>query len=128
MINRKYWMFLGCSILLEVFGTCVMKYSQLEETLLPPAAGMSIMYASLAGSYFLLAKAIMRLPIGVAYAFWEASGLLFIASTSVLLLGESLGWQKLAALGLVLLGAFMVHHGTSAGHGQERREPLTGGV
>ena len=128
MANRKYWMFLGCSILLEVFGTCVMKYSQLEDALLAPGAGLTVMYASLAGSYFLLAKAIMRLPIGVAYAFWEASGLLFIATTSVLLLGESLGWQKLAALGLVLLGAFMVHHGTSGGHGQGRREPAKRGV
>lgn len=111
MVPVHYWLCLLGSIVCEVAGTSVMKLSQDQW----PVAGMALMYALLAVSYFFLAKAVVRLPVGVAYAFWEGLGLVLIALISVLLLGERMDLPRLIALGMVLTGAVLVHHGTDAG-------------
>ena len=108
MSARFYWLCLAGSILFEVAGTSVMKLSQSSW----PVTGMGLMYVLLGLSYFCLAKAVMKLPIGVAYAFWEGIGLLLITLVSVFLLHERLDATRLLALGMVLGGAFLVHHGT----------------
>ena len=40
--------------------------------------GLAIMWACIACSYFSLAKATTALPVGVAFALWDAIGLVFI--------------------------------------------------
>lgn len=80
-----------------------------------PVFGMGVMYILLALSYFCLAKAIMKLPVGVAYAFWEGLGLVCITLMSVFLLGEHLGGARVAALGLIMIGTMFIHHGTDSG-------------
>ena len=125
MSARYYWLCLAGSILFEVAGTSVMKLSQSSW----PLTGMGIMYALLALSYFCLAKAVIKLPIGVAYAFWEGFGLLLITLVSVLLLHERLDAVRLAAIALVLCGTLLVHHGTESGHGEKtgKAAPLRNG-
>lgn len=108
MDSLKYWLFLACSITLEVAGTSIMKASQSSF----PLAGMLVMYALLGASYYFLARAVVRLPIGVAYAFWEAAGLVFIVLISVALLGEALTLPRFAGLVLVLGGSMLIHRGT----------------
>lgn len=110
MDSLKYWLFLACSITLEVAGTSIMKASQSSF----PLAGMCIMYAMLGFSYYFLARAVVRLPIGVAYAFWEAAGLVLIAMVSFVLLGENLTAIQFAGLVLVLGGSVLIHRGTQA--------------
>ena len=102
------WIFLLISILLEVFGTCVMKFSQDKW----PLTGMLIMYVCVVLSYISLSKAIIRLPLGVSYAFWEGMGLVLITLASFLLLNESLPPLKLGAILMVLAGSLLVKHGT----------------
>ncbi len=110
---RYYWFFLAGSILFEVAGTSIMKLSQASW----PAMGMGVMYLLLGLSYFCLAKAVIRLPLGVAYAFWEGFGLLLITLVSAFLLHERLDATRLLALAMVLGGTLLVHHGTEGGHG-----------
>lgn len=105
------WMFLVLSIVLEVTGTSIMKGSQNGW----PVLGMAVMYVLLGLSYFTLSKAVLRLPIGVAYAFWEGLGLCLITLASVAVLGEQMGLVKLSAIGMLLLGTYLVHHGTESG-------------
>ena len=116
MSTSYYWLCLAGSILLEVAGTSVMKLSQTPAGFMGPAMGMGLMYLLLGLSYYCLAKAVVKLPLGVAYAFWEGFGLLLITLVGALLLHERLDAPRLAALGLVLGGAFLVHHGTDEGH------------
>lgn len=123
MIPLRYWFFLLLSILLEVGGTSLMKLSQS----LPgswPALGLGLMYLLLGLSYFFLARAVLRLPLGVAYAFWEGLGLALISLVSVFAVGESMTPVKLLALVMVLAGTMLVHHGT--GHGTVEAGPEAG--
>lgn len=112
-VNYIYWLFLAGSILFEVCGTSIMKASQTEW----PVTGMLLMYALLAASYYCLAKAVVKIPLGVAYAFWEGFGLLLIALVSVLCLDETINGTQGIALGMILAGTLLVNHGTEEGHG-----------
>ena len=111
MTMRYYWLCLAGSILFEVAGTSIMKLSQTAW----PLTGMALMYALLGLSYFCLAKAVVKLPLGVAYAFWEGFGLVLITLVSALFLHERVDPPRLAALAMVLCGTLLVHHGTGSG-------------
>lgn len=121
MNSLKHWLFLAASILLEVTGTSLMKASQTNF----PMAGMIAMYVLLGVSYFLLARAVLRIPIGVAYAFWEGFGLVLIALVSVVALHEPLTLTRVFALALVLLGSALVHHGTHSSAAEEEENELS---
>ncbi|CAK7058932.1 MAG: Spermidine export protein MdtJ [Desulfovibrio sp.] len=108
MAKSYYWLCLAGSIVFEVAGTSVMKISQTSW----PVTGMAAMYVLLGLSYFCLAKAVVKLPLGVAYAFWEGFGLLLITLISALFLHERLDAMRAAALALVFCGTLLVHHGT----------------
>lgn len=88
MIPLRYWFFLLLSILLEVGGTSLMKLSQSLPSSWP-VVGMGLMYLLLGLSYFFLARAVLRLPLGVAYAFWEGLGLALITLVSVFAVARS---------------------------------------
>lgn len=118
MNSLKYWLFLAGSILLEVTGTSLMKASQTHF----PMAGMIAMYVLLGLSYFLLARAVLRIPVGVAYAFWEGFGLILIALISVVSLHEPMTLTRGLALALVLLGSALVHHGTHSDCSEEESD------
>ena len=105
-ITWLHWLFLLLSILFEVVGTSIMKVSFGSEL------GLAIMWACIACSYFSLAKAVTALPVGVAFALWDALGLVFIVSFSVTVLGENLDLIKGLGLVCVLSGGFLVHFGT----------------
>ncbi|MEG6505206.1 DMT family transporter [Nitratidesulfovibrio sp. 1201_IL3209] len=101
------WFFLLCSILLEVAGTVIMKVSQTAW----PVSGMAAMYLLLGLSYWFLARAVVRVPVGVAYAVWEGVGLALISLAGALA-GERMDPARLAALAAILGGILLVHHGT----------------
>lgn len=92
-----------------------MKISQNGAGWLGPGAGLVLMFALIALSYYCLALAATGLPIGVAYAFWEGLGLTLITLVSVFLLGEAMNLQRFLALAAILAGALLIHHGTTAG-------------
>ena len=79
-----YWMFLAASIALEVVGVLLLNHA--AQTNAPSA--MFIMYALVIASYFMLSKAVKRIPLGIAYALWEGAGIILITASSVVLFGE----------------------------------------
>lgn len=114
MPNAIYWFFLLCSIVFEVAGTVIMKISQAAW----PVPGMLTMYALLGLSYYFLARAVVRVPVGVAYAVWEGLGLALITLAGVVT-GERMDAPRLAALAAILTGTLLVHHGTRQDAQQE---------
>lgn len=109
-----HWIFLMFSILGEVIGTSIMKISHDWTFSFGSETGLIIMWVCLGFSYYCLAKATTVIPIGVAFALWDAIGLVLIVGFSFFFLDEVLTMQKSIGLVCVLMGGFLVHHGTSS--------------
>ncbi|ELZ5939286.1 multidrug/spermidine efflux SMR transporter subunit MdtJ [Providencia vermicola] len=103
-----YWIFLVLSIIAEVTGTLSMKHASVSGGY----TGMVVMYVMIALSYILLAIAIKKVALGVAYALWEGIGILFITTFSVLWFGESLSPMKIGGLILLIVGIGLIKFGT----------------
>lgn len=102
----RAWTALFAAIALEVTGTLFLKLFAAQSWQLP------LTYVFLAASYVLLAQAFRRIPVAVAFAVWEAAGLLLITLLGSVLLGEHLTpMQALALLGL-MTGAALLHRGS----------------
>lgn len=107
----RSWIALFTAITFEVTGTLSLKLFSMHT----PGLELIITYAFLAASYVLLSKAFRQIPVAVAFAVWEAVGLVLISGLGVLLLGEHLTPTHLLALVGLLLGATLLHRGT-VGH------------
>ncbi|MDR5617746.1 multidrug/spermidine efflux SMR transporter subunit MdtJ [Arsenophonus sp.] len=103
-----YWIFLASAIVIEVIGTLSMKYSSVSGDM----TGLLVMYFMIASSYILLAMAVKKVALGVAYALWEGIGVIFITAFSVLLFNESLPPMKLIGLALLIVGIALIKSGT----------------
>ena len=66
------------------------------------------MWIAIGLSYYSLAKATTGLPVGVAFAFWEALGLALITLSSIYILDEPFSLQRLAGLLCALSGALLI--------------------
>ncbi|CNB54321.1 putative inner membrane protein [Yersinia intermedia] len=103
-----YWIFLGLAIVAEIIGTLSMKYASVSGEM----AGHIVMYFMITGSYILLALAVKKVALGVAYALWEGIGILIITVFSVLWFDESLSPLKIAGLVTLIGGIMLVKSGT----------------
>lgn len=103
-----YWIFLACAIAAEIIGTLSMKWVSVSGSI----GGNIVMLLMVAISYILLAFAVKRVALGVAYALWEGIGILFITLFSVLWFGESISPLKLAGLALLVGGIILLKSGT----------------
>nr|WP_314265848.1 multidrug/spermidine efflux SMR transporter subunit MdtJ [uncultured Moellerella sp.] len=102
-----YWIFLGLAIVTEVIGTLSMKYSSVSGDM----SGMAVMYVMIAASYILLAIAVKKVALGVAYALWEGIGILLITSFSVTWFDESLSPMKIGGLVFLIVGIGLIKSG-----------------
>ncbi|AJJ62736.1 multidrug/spermidine efflux SMR transporter subunit MdtJ [Yersinia aldovae] len=103
-----YWIFLGLAIVAEIIGTLSMKYASMSGEM----TGHIVMYFMITGSYILLALAVKKVALGVAYALWEGIGILIITVFSVLWFDESLSPLKIAGLVTLVGGIMLVKSGT----------------
>ncbi|CNB30702.1 multidrug/spermidine efflux SMR transporter subunit MdtJ [Yersinia similis] len=103
-----YWIFLGLAIVAEIIGTLSMKYASVSGEM----TGHIVMYFMITGSYIMLALAIKKVALGVAYALWEGIGILIITVFSVMWFGETLSPLKIAGLVTLIGGILLVKSGT----------------
>ncbi len=95
------WALLLGAIALEVISTSLLNASQ----------GMTRWgygVAAMAGygmCFWLLAFAMTRIPMGVAYAVWSGVGIVAIAAIGWIVFRQSLSWAQIAFMGLILVGA-----------------------
>lgn len=105
------WLFLTLAVFAAAGGISLMKVTQSSW----PLAGMLCMYALAGLAYYFRSKAVVKIPVGVAYAVFEAGGLIFVALVGVFVLGEFLNATRVLGMGLLLLGAWLLHRGTDTG-------------
>ncbi len=94
------WTFLFIAGLLEVGWAISMKYSAGLTRLGPTAATFIMGFAS----FYFLAQAAERLPIGTAYAIWTGIGAVGTALLGMVLFGEPRHGVRLASILLIVMG------------------------
>jgi small multidrug resistance pump len=95
-----FWVYLVLAIVLEVAGTTSMKLSE-GFTKFWPAVAVAVCYGV---SIYLLALALKRIDVSVAYAVWSGVGTALVAAIGVLWFREPLTALKLASLILIVAG------------------------
>ncbi|MGN7752839.1 SMR family transporter [Sinorhizobium sp. 22678] len=106
---RFAWLFLVLAIATEVVGLTVMKAASGSGTYW----GHIVMYASIALSYVFLARAVKTIPVGVAYAVWEGSGVAVITLVSVFVFGHALSGREMLGLAMAVAGILLLNAGRS---------------
>lgn len=114
----RSWIYLLTAIFFEVVGTTSMSFANENN----PVLGHLLMYGLIGLSYFFLALAVKRVPVGVAYALWEGIGIVLITAVSVAWLGESLGLAKALGIGVMIAGILLIKFGTHSSTEPTRRE------
>ncbi len=111
MSYRACWSFLILSILVASIGLTILKWFNITH----PRLGLAAMYLFLTASYFFRAKAVIRIPVGVAYAVWEAAGLAIVIIVGIFIFEENFGFNRVIGLGFLLCGSYLIHRGTCGG-------------
>lgn len=120
----RAWLALFSAIVCEVAGTLALKLFGIHSPLL----ALCITGAAVVASYVLLSLSFRQIPVAVAFAVWEALGLVLITVLGVALLGEHLSVTQWAALGGLLLGARLLHLGShSKNHNPKHHIPKGAG-
>jgi spermidine export protein MdtJ len=99
------------AIVAEVIATTTLRLSAESA----PVAGHVAMVVLIASSFYFLAIAVRRVPMGVAYAVWEGVGLVLITAVSAWLFDEALGRRELVAFALILGGVWLLQRADAPG-------------
>ena len=101
----KTYLFLVGAIFCEVAGTMLLPASQNFSKIIPTFA-LSIFYLS---AFYLLTFVVNKLPIAVVYATWSGLGIFTIAILGYIFFKQSLAWQAIIGLFLIVIGVILVN-------------------
>uniref|UniRef100_UPI003D6EC07C DMT family transporter n=2 Tax=Enterobacterales TaxID=91347 RepID=UPI003D6EC07C len=106
-IMLKAWLFLILAITSEVFSVVFMKMTSHSDSL----SSLALMYLTIIISFTLMALALKRIPLSVAYATWESIGLICVAAIGLFLFNEAISPFKAVALIMLVAGVILVNTG-----------------
>jgi small multidrug resistance pump len=101
----KTYIFLVGAIFCEVAGTMLLPVSQ-NFTKLIPTTCLTIFYLS---ALYLLTFVVNKLPIAIVYATWSGLGIFTIAILGYLFFKQTLAWQAIVGLFLIVVGVILVN-------------------
>ena len=101
----KTYLFLIGAIFCEVAGTMLLPVSQ-NFTKLIPTSLLTIFYLT---AFYLLTFVVNKLPIAIVYATWSGLGIFSIAILGYIFFNESLNWQIILGLFLIIAGVTIVN-------------------
>ena len=99
------YIFLTGAILLEVCGTMMLPFTE-QFTKPLPTLGLAVFYAL---SFYLMTFTLGKLPLAVVYATWSGMGIFAISVASFYLLNQSLSWQVIVGMVLIVAGVTLVN-------------------
>ena len=99
------YFFLALAIIFEVIGTMLLPASQYFTKLVPSV----VLVVAYMLSFYFLTFALRDIPIAIVYASWAGLGVFLIALFSYLFFGQSLQWQAIAGLCLIVVGVALVN-------------------
>lgn len=102
------WLLLALAIAFEIAGTSLLKASQGFTR--PWIGGASMVAYGFC--FWLLAFAITRIPVGVAYAIWSGAGIVAITVIGWLIFRQQMNAVQLGFIALILIGSVGLHLAT----------------
>lgn len=99
------YLVLFSAIFFEVLGTMLLPASQ-NFTKTSPTIILLISYAI---SFYFLAIVSQKLPLSIVYASWSGAGVFTIAVLSYFFYKQTLNWQTIAGLFLIVIGVTIVN-------------------
>ena len=101
----KTYSFLLIAILCEVAGTMLLPVSQNFSKVIPTIC-LTIFYLI---SFYLMTFVMDKLPIAIVYATWSGLGVFTIAILGYFFFKQTLAWQAIAGLFLIVVGVILVN-------------------
>lgn len=101
----QHWIFLAVAIISEVIATSFLKSAE-GFTRFWPSLVVVVGYLL---AFYLLSLTLKTIPVGVAYAIWSGVGILLIALSGWLFLGQSLDMPALIGLSLIVAGVAVIN-------------------
>ena len=99
------YLYLLGAIIFEVTGTLLLPFS---KNFTKPFLSIGILI-SYSISFYLLTYAIKGIPIAIAYSTWAGMGILLITVFGFIFYNQSIQWQSLIGLVLIVLGVTIVN-------------------
>ena len=101
----KTYFFLIGAVFFEVAGTMLLPITKNFTKLLPTFA-LAIFYLT---AFYLLTFVVNKLPISIVYATWSGLGIFTIAIFGYFFFKQSLSWQAVLGLFLIVAGVVLVN-------------------
>ena len=101
----KTYFILLIAIFCEVAGTMLLPVSQ-NFTKVTPTVCLAIFYLT---SFYLMTFVMDKLPIAIVYATWSGLGVFTIAILGYIFFKQTLAWQAVLGLFLIVIGVILVN-------------------
>jgi multidrug transporter EmrE-like cation transporter len=101
---KTYAILIG-AIFCEVCGTMLLPISQ-NFTKTIPTIALAVLYLL---SFYLITFVVNKLPIAIVYATWSGLGVFTIAILGYIFFKQSLSWQAVLGLFLIVIGVVLVN-------------------
>ena len=101
----KTYLFLVGAIICEVCGTILLPVTQ-NFTKLTPTIFLIIFYLS---AFYLLTFVVDKIPIAIVYGTWSGLGIFTIAILGYIFFKQTLAWQAILGLFLIVIGVILVN-------------------
>ena len=101
----KTYLFLIGAIFCEVAGTMLLPVSQNFTKFLPTFA-LAAFYLT---AFYLLTFVVNKMPLAIVYASWSGLGIFTIALLGYIFFKQTLAWQAIVGLFLIVIGVILVN-------------------
>ena len=101
----KTYIFLIAAIFCEVAGTMLLPVSQNFTKIIQTIA----LYVFYLAAFYLLTFVVNKLPIAIVYATWSGLGIFTIAILGYIFFKQTLAWQAIVGLFLIVIGVILVN-------------------
>ena len=104
----KTYLFLIGAIFCEVAGTMLGRQLPVSQnfTKIIPTSFLAIFYLT---AFYLLTFVVNKLPIAIVYATWSGLGIFTIAILGYIFFKQTLAWQAILGLFLIVIGVVLVN-------------------
>ena len=101
----KTYLILTVAIFCEVGGTMLLPISQ-NFTKIIPTTILAVLYLL---SFYLITFVVDKIPIAIVYATWSGLGVFTVAILGYIFFKQSLSWQAVLGLFLIVIGVVLVN-------------------